>query len=93
MPSSYTLGPHFERFVKDQVAGGRYNNASEVLRDALRQLEERIMRRDAKLEYLRALIQEGVDSGDAGPLDVDAILNDVLADLDREAKAGVRDAA
>jgi antitoxin ParD1/3/4 len=41
MPSSYTLGQHFEQFVQSQLAGGRYNNASEVLRDALRLMEDR----------------------------------------------------
>jgi putative addiction module CopG family antidote len=35
MPSSYTLGRHFEDFVQTQLASGRYGNASEVLRDAL----------------------------------------------------------
>ena len=35
MPSSYTLGSHYEAFIKRQLASGRYNNASEVVRDAL----------------------------------------------------------
>ncbi len=35
MPSSYTLESHFEAFVQAQLSSGRYNNASEVLRDAL----------------------------------------------------------
>ena len=33
MPSSYTLGTHYETFVRDLVEGGRYATASEVLRD------------------------------------------------------------
>jgi hypothetical protein len=33
MPSSYTLGARFEAFVKELVASGRYNSASEVGRD------------------------------------------------------------
>ncbi len=41
MPSSYSLGPHFEAFIQSQLATGRYGNASEVIRDALRQMEER----------------------------------------------------
>jgi putative addiction module CopG family antidote len=40
MASSYSLGPHFEAFIKAQLASGRYGNASEVLRDALRLMEE-----------------------------------------------------
>jgi antitoxin ParD1/3/4 len=41
MPSSYTLGRRFEALVKELVDSGRYNNASEVLRDGLRLLEDR----------------------------------------------------
>jgi antitoxin ParD1/3/4 len=41
MPSNYTLGPHFEAFIQAQLASGRYNDASEVVRDALRLMEER----------------------------------------------------
>lgn len=35
MPRSYALGDRFEAFIDAQVKGGRYNNASEVVRDAL----------------------------------------------------------
>jgi len=32
MPSSYTIGDHFENFVREQVEGGSYASASEVIR-------------------------------------------------------------
>ena len=70
MPSSYTLGPHFEGFVRQMVESGRYASASEVMRDGLRLMEEREAMREAKLETLRASIQDGLDSGDATPLDM-----------------------
>ena len=38
---SYAVGEHFERFIKSQVQAGRYNNASEVVREGLRLVEER----------------------------------------------------
>jgi len=63
MPSSYALGAHFEQFIKDQVASGRYNNASEVVRDGLRLLEERKQDREAVLEELRNSIRRAQDSG------------------------------
>jgi antitoxin ParD1/3/4 len=62
MPSSYTLGKHFEAFVKAQVASGRYNNASEVLRDGLRLLEER----ERKLAALDAAIARSLADVEAG---------------------------
>ncbi|MGH6635788.1 MAG: type II toxin-antitoxin system ParD family antitoxin, partial [Gammaproteobacteria bacterium] len=49
MPSSYAVGEHFEQFIKRQVEGGRYTSASEVVRDALRLLEEEQQRREATL--------------------------------------------
>ncbi len=52
MPSSYTLGDHFETFIKEQVEGGRYASASEVIRDGLRLLEEEEQRRQAVLDGL-----------------------------------------
>jgi antitoxin ParD1/3/4 len=73
MPSSYTVGEHFEAFVRNLVASGRYASASEVLRDGLRLLEEQEILREIKLKALRQAIQEGLDSGDAGPWDVEKI--------------------
>lgn len=73
MPSSYTLGAHYERFVRDLVASGRYASASEVVRDGLRLVEEREQVRAAKLDALRRDIREGLDSGAPEPLDMAAI--------------------
>lgn len=73
MPSSYTLGAHYERFVRDLVASGRYASASEVMRDGLRLVEEREQIRAAKLDALRRDIREGLESGPAEPLDMAAI--------------------
>jgi antitoxin ParD1/3/4 len=62
MPSSYTLGTHVESFVQAQLASGRYTNASEVLRDALRLTEDR-ERRHAALD---AAIERGMADFHAG---------------------------
>jgi antitoxin ParD1/3/4 len=60
MPRSFALGDHFEEFIDAQVTGGRYNNASEVVRDALRLLEDQ--ERQRQLE-LRRLLDQGQASG------------------------------
>jgi antitoxin ParD1/3/4 len=72
MPSSYTLGEHYEKFVRELVESGRYNSASEVLRDGLRLMEEREVVRQAKLEWLRAEIAKGFE-GEPEPWDVEDI--------------------
>lgn len=69
MPSSYAIGPHFEKFIRRQVETGRYASASEVIRDALRLLEEREELRETQVKNLRAQLQEGRDSGPGIPAD------------------------
>ena len=67
MPSSYAIGDHFEQFIKTQLESGRYSSASEVVRDALRLMEEREQLRQIQLEQLRQQIQAGIDSGPSIP--------------------------
>jgi antitoxin ParD1/3/4 len=63
MPRSFALGAHFEAFIDAQVKDGRYNNASEVVRDALRLLEDEEKLRALRLAELRRLAEEGRASG------------------------------
>ena len=64
-----SLNPHFEELVKGKVESGLYNSVSEVMREALRLLEERDQLREPRLEELRREIQKGINSGSATPLD------------------------
>jgi antitoxin ParD1/3/4 len=57
MPSIH-LGDHFEKFVQERIARGRYQNASEVVRAGLRLLEEREMSLDERAAQLKAKIDE-----------------------------------
>lgn len=50
-----SLGEHFDRFIEAQVAHGRFNNDSEVIRAGLRMLEDQEM----KMKQLRGAIAEG----------------------------------
>ena len=68
MPTSVALGAHFESFIKEQLASGRYNNVSEVVRDGLRMLEDRQQDKQVKLEALRAEIAKGLE-GPFVPID------------------------
>jgi antitoxin ParD1/3/4 len=68
--TSFSLGDHFTSFVEAQVKEGRYSNASDVMRAALRLLEER----EAKLTALRSALIEGEESGPSTPFDFEAFI-------------------
>jgi len=64
MPTrNVNLTEELDRFVLSKVESGRYENASEVVRSALRTLEREEQEYKAKLEALRAAIDEGMASG------------------------------
>jgi antitoxin ParD1/3/4 len=64
MPThNVNLTDELERFVLEKVGSGRYENASEVVRAALRALERAEQQYEAKLTALRAAIDEGDASG------------------------------
>jgi antitoxin ParD1/3/4 len=68
-----SLTPKLEGYVKAKVKTGDYNNASEVIREALRVLQEREADRKVQLGALKKLIREGEESGAAVPWDPEAI--------------------
>jgi antitoxin ParD1/3/4 len=65
--TSISLGDHFNHFVDDKVAQGRYGSVSDVVRAGLRLLEEH----ETKLEALRAALVSGELSGPSVPFDVE----------------------
>lgn len=69
MPTSVALGNHFEEFVKKQLESGRFNNVSEIVRAGLRLLEDEEKLREIRHRELKAAIQEGIDSEDAGSIE------------------------
>ena len=78
MPSSYTLGKHFENFVQAQLASGRYGNASEVVRDALRLMEDR----ERRLAALDQAVERGMADLEAGRIhDADKVFEDLEAEI------------
>lgn len=67
------LTPQLELLVKEKVASGLYNSASEVVREALRLMEAQDRYQTAKLDQLRRDIREGLDSGEPVPWDPEDI--------------------
>ena len=57
--TSITVGEHFDQFISQQLADGRYGSTSEVIRAALRLLEER----EGKIQALRQALRDGEESG------------------------------
>lgn len=72
-----SLTPELEKLVHAKVESGLYLSASEVVREALRLLEERDRLRAIKFEQLHQEIQVGIEQADRGevaPLDVQGTL-------------------
>ena len=78
--TSLSLGEHWEVFIKNEVSSGRYGSASEVVRDALRAMEER----KGKLEALRAHLSEGATQASNGDFVDDFSMASLISDLDAE---------
>jgi len=64
MPTrNVNLTEELDRFIQEKLESGRYDNASEVVRAALRALEREEREYEAKLAALRAAIAAGDASG------------------------------
>ena len=61
-----SLTPQLEQFVNTKVGSGRYNSASEVVREALRLLEEHDRARAAQLGEFNQELGRRLDSLDRG---------------------------
>jgi antitoxin ParD1/3/4 len=89
MPTrNVVLTEHHEKVICDLVASGRYQNASEVLREGLRLIEERDARDAAKLKLLKEAARAGFAEFDTGrfiELEDDAI-EEMIGDLGRQAR-------
>ena len=68
--TSILLGNHFENFINEEIASGRFNSVSEVIRTALRLLELE----EQKIKQLRKEIEIGEKSGMVSNFDSEAHL-------------------
>lgn len=79
-----SLTPELEQLVQNKVRTGRYNSASEVVREALRLMEER----DQVKAEVRKKIAAGVASAQAGRMsDGEEFFAQMEAELDEEIRA------
>ena len=65
MGMNVNLTPQLEDMVRQKVASGLYTSASEVVREALRLMDEKDRLRAVKLDQLRQDIRDGLESGAA----------------------------
>lgn len=73
-----SLTPELEQFVQSRVASGRYQTASEVIREGLRLLEEREESRETALRELRAKLRRAIEQADRGEfLDGEAVFEEI----------------
>ncbi|MCW5891360.1 MAG: type II toxin-antitoxin system ParD family antitoxin [bacterium] len=77
-----SLTKELEQLVNDKVKSGLYLSASEVVREALRLLDERDRLKSLRIEELRRDIQEGLNSGPSAAFDA--------ADLKRRVRNRVK---
>lgn len=65
--TSFSLDEHYSAFIEEEVTAGRYRSASDVVRTALRLLEDR----ETRLRALRQALTAGEQSGESTPFDFD----------------------
>jgi antitoxin ParD1/3/4 len=82
MPTrNINLTPEQDAFVEEIVRAGKYQNASEAVRDAVRGLQHRLQVDELKLELLRTHVKAGLDALERGEFtevedaDLDATLD------------------
>ena len=86
MPTrNVVLTERHEKVISDLLASGRYQNASEVLREGLRLIEERDVRDAAKLRLLQDAARAGFSDLDAGSFIEfeESAIENVIRDLGR----------
>ena len=76
-----SLTPELEELIQERVRSGRYTSASEVVREALRLLQDRDELRRLRMDELRAKVAAGLGSLERGEgVDGDALIDEILAD-------------
>ena len=75
MGMNVNLTPQLEDLVRSKIASGLHTSASEVVREALRLMDEQDRLREAKLEQLRSAVRQGLASGPSEIWNAGAVKN------------------
>lgn len=73
MGMNVNLTPQLEELVRAKVDSGMYTSASEVVREALRLMDEQDQLRRARMDELRHEVRKGLESGASEPWDPAAV--------------------
>jgi antitoxin ParD1/3/4 len=77
-----SLPPDLDKFVESRVASGRYQSASDVIREGVQLLKERELSRQTALEEVRLKIAVGLAQAARGELfDGEEACQDILEKL------------
>jgi antitoxin ParD1/3/4 len=79
---SVLLSDQFERFITAGIEEGRYSDASEVIREGLRLLQQRDAENRARIDWLRGALQVGIDEIERGEGVEFASLDELAEHLD-----------
>ncbi len=78
-----SLTPQQEKWVKSVIARGDYTSTSEVIRHALRLLQEQNQMRQAKLDALRDAVRKGAEEAERGDFSSKTV-SDIISESKRQ---------
>ena len=81
--TSITLGDHFDTFIAKKLKEGSYRNASELIREGLRKIEEE----DLKLTALRKMLDRGRKDLEEGRFKTYHSIDELRVDINKELEA------
>ena len=89
MPTrNINLTDTLDNLIEEEVASGRYQNASEVVRASLRMFEQRKREDAMRLEVLHRALAVAIDEADRGEVeridDIDSFVDDMVAQIEAE---------
>jgi antitoxin ParD1/3/4 len=82
-----SLTQELEKFIRTKVGSGYFQNASEVVRSALRLMKEKDLEREQQTAWLQREVDRGWNEAEAGNLSEGKTVKSEMADFKRRWKA------